>query len=171
MPREVYVVHADITATFPTQPVNSVGHSRGSTFSSLDTDAPLQEPSARSVRRIKRQAAAETTANTAPVARVATGVDEPNVTVASSDAFTSAPHGAVACAVASEATLISHAFAPAPHSDIATTLGVPSSWRLSFVLLVRLGVTLPFLMRAVLLRLREQRFRRLVPTGAHSTML
>ena len=61
---------------------NSIEGSINSTFLVLETAPPLREPSARSVRRFRRQAAAEVAAGAAAVASVATAALEPVVAVA-----------------------------------------------------------------------------------------
>ena len=110
---------------------NSVDGSVGSTFQALEAAAPLREPSARSVRRLKRQAAAEAAATAAAaVGSVATVLHEPNVAAATAGVL-SAPRSAIGTAVASVppavhepavAVATADALTSAPRSAVGTAM-------------------------------------------------
>ena len=109
MPREVELAHVDDTVTLPIPLENSVGNSISSTSSARKTDPPLREPSARSVRRLKRQATPEAAGIGAAVASVAAAVNQSTAAVASSNDFAPALHSAINSAVASVAIAVTTA--------------------------------------------------------------
>ena len=69
----------------PVPLANRIECSIGNTFLALETAHPLRKPSARSTRRLNRQAAAESAVAAAAMASAAAAVDEAAAAVAPAD--------------------------------------------------------------------------------------